>query len=303
MFRKFPLINSRLHVSCLLLIFSILSTGGCAVEAARSDGKKTDEKTSAASKKTATETAESAVPSKNKITITPDSPADTVRVFYDNLRAGKFRDALFLTNLRPAIEGLTDAELKDLQVDFANLAQQIPAEININGEIISGDDATVTAKLPDNETEKLQLQQIRLRREGKVWTILTVDESAEKIIRREGKNYFLNLKIETHQTEAKNMLNRIAKAQMVYATQNGGLYADAAILVEKGFLPADALSSESTGYSYKISLAPDDKKYTATAEPAIYGKTGKLTFSFEVDANRTSALKSTDAKEKPSNKR
>lgn len=303
MFRKFPLINSRLHVSCLLLIFSILLTGGCAVKAARSDGKKTDEKTSAASKKTATETAESAAPSKNKITITPDSPADTVRVFYDNLRAGKFRDALFLTNLRPAIEGLTDAELKDLQVDFANLAQQIPAEININGEIISGDDATVTAKLPDNETEKLQLQQIRLRREGKVWTILTVDESAEKIIRREGKNYFLNLKIETHQTEAKNMLNRIAKAQMVYATQNGGLYADAAILVEKGFLPADALSSESTGYSYKISLAPDDKKYTATAEPAIYGKTGKLTFSFEVDANRTSALKSTDAKEKPSNKR
>lgn len=303
MFRKFSLINSRLHVSCLLLVFSILLTGGCAVEVARSDGKKTDEKTSAASKKTATETAESAASSKNKITITPDSPADTVRVFYDNLRAGKFRDALFLTNLRPAIEGLTDTELKDLQVDFANLAQQIPAEININGEIISGDDATVTAKLPDNETEKLQLQQIRLRREGKVWTILTVDESAEKIIRREGKNYFLNLKIETHQTEAKNMLNRIAKAQMVYAAQNGGLYADAAILVEKGFLPADALSSESTGYSYKISLAPDDKKYTATAEPAIYGKTGKLTFSFEVDANRTSALKSTDAKEKPSNKR
>lgn len=303
MSRKFPLINSRLHLSCLPLIISILITGGCAVGAARSGGGKTGEKTSVVLGKTETGATGNAAPPKNKITIAPDSPADTVRVFYDNLRAGKFRDALFLTNLRPAIEGLTDAELKDLQVDFANLARQIPAEININGEIISGDDATVTAKLPDNETDNLQLQQIRLRREKDVWTILTVDEPAEKIIRREGRKYFLNLKIETHQREAKDMLNRIAKAQMIYAAQNNGLYGDAAVLVEKGFLPADVQTADSTGYDYKISLFSGGKEYAAIAEPSIYGKTGKLTFSFKVEGNRTSALKSTDAKGLSSDKR
>ena len=36
---------------------------------------------------------------------------------------------MFLTNLRPAIESLTDAELKDLQVDFEPLAAQIPADV------------------------------------------------------------------------------------------------------------------------------------------------------------------------------
>src|SRR5688572_25835966 len=47
------------------------------------------------------------------IPIEPNGPADTVRVFYKHLREKKFREALFLTNLRPAIEGLTDNELKD----------------------------------------------------------------------------------------------------------------------------------------------------------------------------------------------
>lgn len=288
---KIPPINSRLHVSLLLLIFSILVTGGCAVEAAKTGEGKLIDKTFTASEKAAS--------AKSKITIQLDSPADTVRVFYKNLRAGKFRDALFLTNLRPAIEGLTDAELKDLQVDFANLASQIPADININGEIISGDKATVTAKLPDNETDKLQLQEIRLRRAGDVWTILTVDEEAEKIIRKEGRNYFFNLKIETHEREAKKMFDRIAKAEMVFAMQNGGLYAEIPALIENKLLPEDASTAESTGYNYKISLSPDRKSYTATAEPAVYGKTGKMSFAFSVSGGKTSALKSVDTKGKP----
>ncbi|HXG84692.1 MAG TPA: hypothetical protein VNI84_11755, partial [Pyrinomonadaceae bacterium] len=200
-----------------------------------------------------------------------------------------------------AIEGLTDAELKDLQVDFGNLARQIPADVGINGEIISGDDATVTVKLPENATAKLKLQEIRLKRAGDAWTILTVEESAEKIIKREGKNYFFNLKIETHQAEAKNMLNRIAKAQMLYAAQTGGLYGEMTTLIEKGFLPADALSPDSTGYNYRISLSADRKKYSAAAMPAVYGKTGKLSFGFQVENNRSSTLKSVDTKGEPFN--
>ena len=282
--------NSRLKICFLVVIFSVLSTIGCAVEAAKKVSKISVEKVTVAAPEN--------LSAKNSISIQKDSPADTVRVFYKDLCEKRFRDALFLTNLRPAIEGLTDAELKDLQVDFANLARQIPAEIEINGEIIVGDKATVTAKLPDNDTEKNALQEIRLRRaeQGDVWVILTVDEEAEKIIKREGKNYFFNLKIETHEREAKDMLNRIAKAELVYAAQNGGLYAEMPVLIEKELLPADAQTAESTGYNYKIFVSADHKKYSATAEPAIYGKTGKMSFNFEMNDGKTSGLKSRDAK-------
>lgn len=283
-----------LNVPFLLMILAVLLTVGCAVEEAKTADGKSIEKTSDAPKKAAEN-----APSKNRIAIQPDSPADTVRVFYKDLREQHFRDALFLTNLRPAIEGLSDTELKDLQVDFAYLARQIPADIAINGEIISGDDATVTAQLPDNKTDKIGLQEIKLRRAGDVWIILTVDKSAEKIIKKEGKNYFFTLKIETHQAEAKNMLNRIAKAEMVHAAENGGLYAEMPILIQKGLLPADALTPESTGYNYRISLPADKKKYSAAAEPAIYGKTGKLSFGFEVENNRSSVLKTADTKGQP----
>jgi hypothetical protein len=284
-----PIIN-RLQISFLFLLFFVLISAGCAVEAAKTKEGKPNDKNVADAKETS---------SNNKITIKTDSPADTVRVFYKDLREGKFRDALFLTNLRPAIEGLNDTELKDLQVDFADLAKNIPADIDINGEIISGDDATVTAKLPDNDTDKIGLQQIKLRRANDVWTILTVDDEAEKIIKREGKDYFFNLKIEVHQREAKKMLDRIAKAEMVYAAQNGGRYAEIPALVEKGFLPEDALSSESTGYVYSVSLDAGGKKYTTQAVPAVYGKTGKLSFGFEVENNRSSSLKSEDTKGQP----
>ena len=92
------------------------------------------------------------------ITIAPNSPADTVRAFYTRLREGKFREAIHLTNLRPAIEGLTDDELKEFSVDFAAIARLVPAELEINGEIISGENATVTAKLPGDDPDTLELQ-------------------------------------------------------------------------------------------------------------------------------------------------
>ena len=273
----------------LAAIFSLALVGGCAVKAAN-DKKPSDNSAVVAESKTAD--------SKVKIRIQPNSPADTVRVFYKNLREKRFREAMFLTNLRPAIEGLTDAEMKDLQVDFEPLANKVPAEIEIKGEIISGNNrATVTAKLPNNETEQIELQEINLRRENEVWIILTVDEAAEAAIKKEGKNYFFALKIETHQEEAKKTLEQIAKAQFVYAAQNDGLYADMPTLAQKKLLP-EGLENDLSGYSFKILLSPDKKKYTATAEPVVYGKTGKLSYRFDVEGKKSPVLKGVDNKGK-----
>ena len=286
--------NSSQTILLFLIVLPVLLIGGCTVEAAKE--KNTND--AVRTPKTTNAEVENA-DGRTKINISPNSPAETVRAFYKNLREQRFREAMFLTNLRPAIEGLTENELKDLQIDFAPLAGQIPADVSINGEIISGQLATVTAKLPDSETDQLGLQEIRLRRENDVWIILTVDEAAEKEIRKEGKNYFFALKIATHQTEAKEMLNRINKAQMVFAMQNKGIYADIPTLISREFLPEDIQTSESTGYIYKIYLSADAKSFTATAEPAVYGKTGKLSFWFEVNGDKNSSLHNKDDGGKP----
>jgi len=277
----------------LIVIFSVSLLGGCAVEAAKNnlagDAKNLVSKLSAP-----VESKNSAV--KSTIKIEPNSPAETVRVFYQHLRERKFREAMFLTSLRPAIEGLTDAELKELNVDFEPLAAQVPAEIEINGEIITKTKAIVTAKLPDNDTGELKIQEIKLRRENNVWIILTVDETAEAEVKKEGKNYFTALKIKTHHEEAKAMLERVNKAQMVYAMKNSGLYGDAATLIDMSFLPKDFLTAETTGYNYQIQLSADRRKFTATAVPAVYGKTGKLSFWFETNGSKVSTLKNKDTK-------
>jgi hypothetical protein len=282
----------------LTAIFSVLMIGGCTVEAAKNeDGEKrsavknTDLQSSV---KTSAKTSKGAT-----IEFEQNSPADTVRVFYKNLREKKFREAMFLTNLRPAIEGLTDTELQDLQVDFEPIAQQVPSDIEINGEIISGNYATVTAKLPDNESKQIELQEIRLRKEGNYWVILTVDEKSEETIKKEGNKYFFNLRLQTHESEAKAMIERVSKAQMVYALQNNGLYGEINALIDKGFLPEDALTSDSTGYNYKVALSSDKQKYYATAEPAIYGKTGKLSFLLELNDKKNPLLTAKDNQGQP----
>ncbi len=287
----------RFNKPLIIALFSILLTGGCTVEAARNEKETAAKNLPAAALPTAN--AAKTLSTEALINIEPNSPADTVRVFYRNLREKKFREAFFLTNLRPAIESLTDAELKELHVDFEPLARQIPAEIEINGEIISKNTATVTAKMPDNETDELKIQQIKLRRANNVWIILTVDETAEVEVRREGANYFTALKIKTHQQEAKAMLERVNKAQMVYAMKNGGLYGDAATLTDAGFLPKDFLTAETTGYNYHIQLSGDRKKYAAAAIPAVYGRTGKLSFWFEADGGKVSVLRNKDTKGQP----
>jgi hypothetical protein len=229
----------------------------------------------------------------SKIKIDENSPADTVRVFYKSLREKKFREAMYLTNLRPAMEGLTDAELKEFQVDFNDVAERVPAEIEINGEIISADTAIVTANLPGDDPAKLEIQQIKLRRENGYWIILTVDEKAEAAIKKEGKNYFYALRIDTHESEAKKLLQKIGDAQMM-STIQGGNYAEIPALVEKNFLPADILSADSTGYNFKITLINDGKSYFATATPAVYGKTGKSSFLLEIDAKKLPHIDSKD---------
>jgi len=280
--------KTRFTKYCLLSVTIAVVAAGCSVEASKATPEEVKKSTSTTASDTTAVRKRGAT-----IEIEPNSPADTVRVFYKYLRDKKFREAIFLTNLRPAIEGLTDTELKEFQVDFEAIAAIVPEEVQINGEIISGGKATVTASLP-GEDDKPQIQEIKLKNDDGVWIILSADDEAEKKIKKEGKNYFYSLRIETHQDEARRMLDRISKAEMVYSLQNGGNYGEIPQLIAAGLLPDDAQTADSTGYRYSVTLAADKKSYSSKAEPAVYGKTGKLTFTVSLNEKRQPHLSSKD---------
>lgn len=224
------------------------------------------------------------------IKIKENSPADTIKVFYDRLREKKFRDAMRLTNLAPAVQGLTEDDMKELGADFGFLAQRVPEKMPINGEIITGNSASVTVRMPNEETKKLEVQEIKLRKENKTWVILVADKDGERMAKKEGKNYFFALRMDVHHKEAKAMLDRIGKAQMIYSMQNGGKFTDLSTLVKKGFVPEDAQTSTSTGYSYDVKLPTTRATYTALATPAVYGKTGRLSFALKITRERQPEL-------------
>ena len=277
----------------LLLLFVLAA--GCSVAAPKSSAN--------AETKTVADRSNSANSDQGAtIPIEPNGPADTIRVFYRHLREKRVREAIFLTNLKPAIAGLTDTELKDFAVDFEAIAGQVPAEVQINGEIITGDKASVTANLPGNDSDKAEIQTLNLRKENDVWVILLVDEAAEAEMKKEGKKYFYSLRIKTHEDEAGNMLERVSKAQLVHSLQNGGLFTDRETLISEGFLPEDIRTSESTGYDYAVNVAQDKKKYSATATPAVYNKTGKLSFLLLLDAKNMPHVSSKDNGGKPMSK-
>lgn len=290
-------IRLDLLIAIGLVLFVVIFFIGCGTSAENKTDAKTDSQgigqPSADYEKTVS------FPKGALIEIKKDSAADTVKVFYDRLREKKFRDAIMLTNLRPAIEGLTNDELKELGVDFGFLAQSIPENMPINGEIVVGDKATVTVKMPDENDARIQTQEIKLRRENNNWVLLLADENGEKEAKKEGNNYFFALRMKVHHEEAKTMLERIYKAQMIYSTQNDGRFADLQTLVAKGYVPPDALGSITTGYKYDIALREDNTLFTSLATPAEYGKTGKLSFAYKVSREKRPELISKDLSGKP----
>jgi len=74
------------------------------------------------------------------------------------------------------------------------------------------------------------------------------------------------------------MFQRINLAELAYLQQHPGLFADMATLIAAGLLPKDLAGTESTGYRFHITLAKDAKSFTVGAEPAQYGRTGRLSF-------------------------
>lgn len=203
------------------------------------------------------------------------SPSDVVRAYYTALKESRFRDAMMMSILRPAIESLNAEELKDFQVDFARLSPSVPRDFEITGEQLSGDgEATVFVRT--GEGKDLKVEPVNLIRERGTWII--GDREGAAAVKKQGKKFFFEQRMAVHEQDAEDMLRRIQAAQLAYALTNSGNYGDLNALVRAGYVPQDILGTETTGYRFTVNVTTDTKSFTAHAEPERYGRTGRLSF-------------------------
>ena len=223
------------------------------------------------------------------------SPTDTMRDFYRLMREKKYREAFGISIYRPAIEGLSTEEFNDLKTDFDKMAiavsEKIPDKIDITGEQISGDIATVFVRVVDAEGKE-RIEPAALIKIDNAWVV--GDRESLELVRKSGKKFFFEARMNAHHSDVQDMLTRISLAQVVYAQGHNGQFGNTAELIAAGLIPKDLEGVESTGYRFQVVRPADGKSWYATAEPAQYGRTGLL--SFYLDA---SGVRSGDAGGKP----
>jgi len=225
---------------------------------------------------------------------TQRSPSDVVREFYKAMREHRFKDAWALTIYKPAVEDLNADEMGDLQPDFEQKAAEIPAQIEITGEQIQGNIATVFVKVPVTEsTPQVTSEPVNLISSGGVWII--GDEANQAIVKKAGRRFFLDALIEEHQSDIEDLLKRLVAVQIVYGVQHNGAFGDLQALIAADLVARESGDPKAIGYNFRITIAADGKGYVATAEPVRYGHSGKLSYWMD----QTGAIKSADNGGKP----
>ena len=215
----------------------------------------------------------------------PRSPSDTVREFYKAMREKRFREAFDMSIYKPAIDPLKPKEFEDLRPDFDKMAAIIPEQVELGGEQISGDMATVFVKIKDSDKPETA-EPVTLILVGGAWII--GDKENYAIVKKIGKQFFFNARIDTHHDEVQVMLTRVSLAELLYSQQHEGRFADLATLITLGLLPKDLEGTESTGYRFHVNAFDAGKTWNAAAEPAQYGRTGKLSFFLDPSGVRSS---------------
>jgi hypothetical protein len=218
----------------------------------------------------------------------PRTPTETTRLFYQLLREKKFREAFMLSIYRPAIEALSTQEFEELRPDFEKMAlavsEKIPAKIDVSGEQISGEVATVFVKVLDPDGKE-KVEPASLVKIDNTWII--GDKENMDLVKKAGKQFFFEARINAHHNDVQDMMTRISLAQVLYSQNHNGQFGSTAELIAAGVVPKDIEGTESTGYRFQINRSADGKSWYATAEPALYGRTGRLSFYLDASGVRS----------------
>ena len=204
-------------------------------------------------------------------------PTDAVITFYRALKEKRYVEGFRHSVYRNAIEGLTPAELQDLEPDFARTFAAIPDKIEPGGEQISGQTATVSLKFGGAE----EPQQVAMVRVGSEW--LVGDKETLTLVNAQGRAFFFNARMLVNEGEAYEMLQRIIGAEIIYSRKFDGKNASLEELIRLGGVPKDIEDGEAGGYRFALTVSSDKKSFFATALPTAYGKTGKVSFYGDFD--------------------
>ena len=199
------------------------------------------------------------------------SPSSVVQQFYKLLRAKRYAEGFQFSIYSLALEGLTADELRELEPDFERIAAALPEQVEVRGEEISDDRATVFVKLP-NEAQAQEVALIKL--EGH-WVI--GDRETQKVLKKQGRNYFFNERIRVSEAEVNEWLQEILGAELIYfkAKQR---YAELDELIKLGGVSLQLNNGVVNGYRFAVTLNSEGKGFVVTAVPVTYGRTGRLSF-------------------------
>src|SRR6185295_3416383 len=170
----------------------------------------------------------------------PLSPTETTRQFYQLLREKKFREAFVLSIYRSAIESLSPQEFEELRPDFEKMSlavtEKMPAKIDISGEQISGDVATVFVKILDPDGKE-KVESAALIKLDNHWII--GDKENLELVKKAAKQFFFEARINAHHSDVQDMMTRISLAEVLYSQNHNGQFGNLAELITAGAVPKD----------------------------------------------------------------
>jgi hypothetical protein len=220
------------------------------------------------------------------------SPSDTVVKFYRALKDKKYVEGFRYSVYRGAIEGLSAADLKDLEPDFARTFSEIPEKIEVKGEQISGDTAVVFLKFSGSE----ETQPVAVLRINGEWQV--GDKESLALVQQQGRSFFFNSRMTVNEQEVVNIISHIFGAEIIYSQKFNGQYLNLVELVNMQAVSKDVEDGEANGYKFTMTVGSDKKSFTLTAVPDMYGKTGKLSFYLDPQGLRAEDLQGRPATDK-----
>jgi hypothetical protein len=203
------------------------------------------------------------------------TPSAVVKQFYEHLKAKRYVEGFKLSVYRPAVEGLSPDEMRDLAPEFERLAVALPEKVETSGEQISGESATVFVKLSATP----QPQEVGLVRIDGQWCV--GDRDTYALVKRQGHAFFLNTRLRVSEAETNEWMLEILGAELIYfkAKQR---YAPLDELIKLGGVSPQLAAN--TNYKFELKVAADGRSFTLTAVPTAYGRTGKLSFYADQDS-------------------
>jgi hypothetical protein len=213
------------------------------------------------------------------------TPSAAALDFYRALKAKRYVEGFRHSVYRGAVEGLSAAELQELEPDFARTFAQIPDKIDVQNEQVNGDTAVVTLKFDGND----QPQTVALVRAGGEW--LVGDQASLQEVRQQGRAYFFNARMIANEDEVVDILQHIIGAEVIYGRKFPGRAAPLAELIRLGGVTKDLETGVANGFRFTMTLSADQSAFTVVAVPLVYAKTGRLSFYADINGIRAQDLK------------